>query len=53
MLNISFLACSPTKVEVWYLKVCIVVNGEKFKVGPQPWSGDAQYRTCPRYFHIL
>ena len=27
MLNISFLVC--TKVELWDLKVCIVVNGEK------------------------
>ena len=27
MLNISLLAC--TKVEVWDLTVCIVVNGEK------------------------
>ena len=29
MLNISFLAC--TKVELWDLKVCIAVNGEKFQ----------------------
>ena len=29
MLNISFLAC--TKVELWDLIVCIVVNGEKFQ----------------------
>ena len=29
MLNISFLACA--KVELWDLKVCIVVNGEKFQ----------------------
>ena len=29
MLNISFLACS--KVELWDLKLCITVNGEKFK----------------------
>ena len=29
MLNISFLAC--TKVELWVLIVCIVVNGEKFQ----------------------
>ena len=31
MLNISFLAC--TKVELWYLTVCIAVNGEKFRSG--------------------
>ena len=29
MLNISFPAC--TKVELWDLKVCIAVNGEKFQ----------------------
>ena len=29
MLNISFLAC--TKVELWDLKVCIAVNGEKLQ----------------------
>ena len=29
MLNISFLDC--TKVELWDLKVCIAVNGEKFQ----------------------
>ena len=29
MLDISFLAC--TKVELWDLTVCIVVNGEKFQ----------------------
>ena len=29
MLNISFIAC--TKVELWDLKVCIAVNGEKFQ----------------------
>ena len=29
MLNIFFLAC--TKVELWDLTVCIVVNGEKFR----------------------
>ena len=29
MLNISFLAC--TKVELWYLIVCIAVNGEKYQ----------------------
>ena len=29
MLNISFLAC--TKVELWDLIVCIVINGEKFQ----------------------
>ena len=29
MLNISFLAC--TKVELWDLIVCIVVNGETFQ----------------------
>ena len=29
MLNINFLAC--TKVELWYLIVCIAVNGEKYQ----------------------
>ena len=29
MLNISFIAC--TKVELYDLIVCIVVNGEKFQ----------------------
>ena len=28
MLNITFLAC--TKVELWDLKLCIAVNGEKY-----------------------
>ena len=31
VLNISFLVC--TKVELWGLTVCIVVNGEKFRSG--------------------
>ena len=31
MLNISFLA--STKVELWYLTVCIAVNEEKFQSG--------------------
>ena len=29
ILNVNFLAC--TKVELWDLTVCIVVNGEKFQ----------------------
>ena len=53
MLNIGFLTC--TKVELWDLIVCIVVHGEKFQSRAVTLNlvGNAQYRTCPRYFHIL
>ena len=53
MFNISFLAF--TKVELWNLIVCIAVNGEKFQSRAMtlPFSDDAQYRTCLRYFHII
>ena len=53
MLNISFLAC--TKVELWGLIIYIAVNAEKFLLRAMTLTlvGNAQYRTCPRYFHIL
>ena len=53
MLNISFLAC--TKVDLWDQTVCSAVNVEKFQSHAMTLtsSDNAQYRTFPRYFHIL
>ena len=42
VLNLSFLVC--TKVELWDLTVCIVVNGEKFRSGTVTLT---LVRQCP------
>ena len=36
MLNISFLDC--TKVELWDLTVCFVINGKKFQIPAVTWT---------------
>ena len=40
MLNISFLDC--TKVELWDLTVCFVINGEKFQIPAVTCTLDTQ-----------
>ena len=47
MLNIGFLAC--TRVELYDLTVCIVVNDNDLDLDPD----NAQYRTLLSYFDIL
>ena len=49
MLNITFLDC--TKVKLWDLTVCIVVNGEKFNLGPT--MPNIELVQVILYFHIL